>query len=82
VPVKEKNMKKLASLTLLKKGVGSGVGSGSGSITQRYRSGSEPKCHGSPTLLFTKVKCFEISIKRQIFENPFNLFKEKNVFMS
>jgi hypothetical protein len=37
------------SLKSLKKGVGSGVGSGF--ISQRYRSGSAPKCHGSPTLI-------------------------------
>jgi hypothetical protein len=44
-------MKKIfffASLKSMKKEVGSGVGSGSNS--QRYGSGSAPKCHGSPTL--------------------------------
>ncbi len=44
-----------ASLKSLKKGVGSedGSGAGSGSVTgsQRYGSGSAPKCHGSPTLV-------------------------------
>jgi hypothetical protein len=42
-----------ASLKSMKKGVRSGVGSGSGSISQRYGSGSAPKCHGSPTLIFS-----------------------------
>ncbi len=44
-----------ASLKFLKKGVGSGVGSrsGAGSISERY--GSAPKCHGSLTLLITKI---------------------------
>ncbi len=45
--IKEKKEKKLfASLTSLKKGVGSGVGSGarSGSISQRYGSG-DPDPH-------------------------------------
>ncbi len=36
---------------ILKKGVGSRVGSRSGSISPRCGSGSEPKCHGSPTLI-------------------------------
>jgi len=61
VPVdklKEKNMKKknifFASLKSIKKVVGSGVGSAS--ISQRY--GSAPKCHESPTLLYTyKSNC-------------------------
>jgi hypothetical protein len=49
--LKIKNMKTnifFAFFTSMKKGVGSG------SIGQRYpgsRSGSTPKCHGSPTLL-------------------------------
>jgi hypothetical protein len=49
-----------ASLKSLKKGVGSRVGSGSGSrsISQRYGSGSAPKCHGSPTLMQNKQKNF------------------------
>ena len=40
----------IKSLKSLKELVGSGVGSGSWSISQRYGSGSEPRCHGSPTL--------------------------------
>jgi hypothetical protein len=47
-------VKKLFFCILIsEKVVGSGVGSeeGSGSISQRYGSGSAPKCHGSPTLV-------------------------------
>jgi hypothetical protein len=38
----------------MKKEVGSGVGSGSGSgsITQRWGSGSAPKCHGFPNTAY------------------------------
>ncbi len=40
----------MATLKSLIKGIGSGVGSGAGrgSISQRFVSGSAPKCHGSP----------------------------------
>ncbi len=38
----------------MKKEVGSGSGSRSRSISQRYGSGSAPKCHGSPTLDLTQ----------------------------
>jgi hypothetical protein len=36
------------------------VGSGYGSVSQRYGSGSAPKCHGSPTLL--SAVCFGVSL--------------------
>jgi len=48
VSSKKKIWGKNSFFCILKKGVGSGVGSGS--ISERSRSGSEPKWHGSPTL--------------------------------
>ncbi len=45
----------------MKKWVGSGVRSGS--ISQRY--GSAPKCHGSPTLLFTGAGCLWFQILKE-----------------
>jgi hypothetical protein len=60
----------LASLTSMKKGVGSGVGSGSGSISQRYGSGDpDPHqnvtSHGFPTLdLRNAEKIHSLYMKR------------------
>jgi hypothetical protein len=53
------------SLKLLKKGVRSGVGSGSASasISQMYRSGSAPKCRGSPTLVIVQPQELDMTKK-------------------
>jgi hypothetical protein len=61
---RKKNNNFFAFLKSPKKTVGHGVGSGaeSGSISQRYGSGSAPKCHGSPTLTLSRKVVVSLSI--------------------